>query len=243
MPPAAAAAAADSDERDGNAGDNENKASKKKTRKSRNTRVAYPLAAPDRALPHAGWQDVEAGAPERAAGPSPPNTGHDLRHGASPSVLIMPGASSVAVSRSAPFPQDTSGYVAVGGQIQSEDQVRSENAGLLSTGGLEIATANSARKSEAGGEDAAAAASGAKPAAVLHSSKCCREYDDAVKKKDTKKHRKSTKKAFEKVYKRMHGAPIIDLPAIVGAGASVWWWQGSKHTLRTRCCSSRAVGL
>ena len=108
-------------------------------------------AAHDFALPQAVSQDLEAGAPERAASPSPSNAEHDPLHVASFPVPLHEAASGAVT---APLLSDALRSMAVGGGMQSPDvDHTATNLQQRAVGGLEmsgLATAAEASRAEAG---------------------------------------------------------------------------------------------
>ena len=105
------------------------------------------FSAHDFALPQAASQDFEAGAPERAASPSPSNAGHDPLHVTSFPVLVYEAAT-------APLHSNALRSMAAGGGMQSQDwDHTATNPQQRAPGGLEmsgVATAAEASRAEAG---------------------------------------------------------------------------------------------
>jgi len=77
-----------SEEGEGNADDITESTRKKKSRKAKKKGGLTSTAVHHVALPQDGWQDLEAGAPERAASPSPLTAQHHPQHIASPPALV-----------------------------------------------------------------------------------------------------------------------------------------------------------
>jgi len=73
---------------EGNADDIAESTRQKKNRKATKQGGLTSTAAQHLALPQAGWQDLEAGAPERTASPSPLTSKHHPQHIASPPALV-----------------------------------------------------------------------------------------------------------------------------------------------------------
>ena len=69
-----------SQEGEGNADDMAESTRQNKIRKAKKNFRLTSTAAHDLALPQAGWQDLEAGAPERASSPSPSTAQHHSQH-------------------------------------------------------------------------------------------------------------------------------------------------------------------
>jgi len=77
-----------SEEGEENADDISESTRKKKNRKAKKKGGLTSTAAQHLALPQAGWQDLEAGAPEKASSPSPLTAQHHPQHIASPPALV-----------------------------------------------------------------------------------------------------------------------------------------------------------
>ena len=78
-----------SQEDEGNGDDIAESTRKKKDRKAEKKGGLASTGAHHLALPQAGWQDLEAGAPERAASPSPLTAQHHPQHIVSPPALLL----------------------------------------------------------------------------------------------------------------------------------------------------------